>query len=152
MKAGIKDDFHTPMGPDVADMACRQDTQFEMPHRLRLLFRCGDLTSLGHEALSAKIVVSRVLETEELERIEATEVLETTDSPSWMHPIVIDYCMEETCLFYKAELVDSRNGAETVVAETNFKLAELITSKGQYIFKRLEKKTIEEELAAAAAQ
>lgn len=32
-------ELFTPMGPDVADMAYRQDEEFEMLHRLKVMFR-----------------------------------------------------------------------------------------------------------------
>jgi len=56
----MSEEFMTPMGPDVADMAYRQDSEFEMLHRMRVLFRTNDLSCIGKDSLSAKINVNRI--------------------------------------------------------------------------------------------
>ena len=72
------------------------------------------------------------------EQIEVTEIVEGSLHPSWQSPIVIDYSMRDT-YDYLAELIDteSDNGVEKVLGEACFKLPELITSKGELIFKEL---------------
>ena len=60
-------------------------------------------------------------------------------SPSWRSAIVIDYSMRDTD-DYVAELFHVEQGQESqsvLLADVSFKLAELVTSKGEYIFKPL---------------
>ena len=132
------------MGPDVAEIAYRQDTEFEMLHRLRILFRCSDLRSLGKETLSAKIHVSRVFRNG-LDSLESTEVIYDSLQPNWVTPVIIDYRLNDND-DYVAQLVDCSNEVETILGEVTFKLAELITSKGEFIFKPFEMKEIMLEL------
>ena len=90
------------MGLDAADMAYQQETEFEMHHRLRVVFQCSDLSSLKRENISSKIEVSRIVElTGQIELIEATEVIEDTMQPSWDLPLTIDYSLQDTN-FYMA--------------------------------------------------
>ena len=57
--------------------------------------------------------------------------------PSWDMPLTIDYSLQDTN-FYLAQLIDVQGDDQKVLAEVRFKLAELITSMGQYIYKELQ--------------
>ena len=58
-------------------------------------------------------------------------------SPSWPSPVIIDYSMRDTA-DYVAELYSVEEvGPEKLLAEVSFKLPELVTSKGEFIFKEL---------------
>ena len=49
------------MGHHVADMAFKQDAEFEMLHRIRVLFTVSnDLSILGKATLNTKVKVSRM--------------------------------------------------------------------------------------------
>ena len=130
------------MGPDVAEMAFRQNTEFEMLHRIRVLFRTNDLTMLGKPSLSTKIEVNRIsVDGSDREVIESTEVIKNSMQPQWIQSVVIDYSVRDTD-FYSAMLIDMDGESETVLGEAKFKLAELITSHGEFVFKVLETKDI----------
>ena len=131
------------MGPHVADMAFKQDTEFETLHRMRILFTINDLSIIGKPTLSTRITVSKISqdvgigEEVEKEEIEQTDVVHESLSPSWPSPVIIDYSMKDTA-DYLAELFSVEDfGPEKLLAEVSFKLPELVTSKGEFIFKEL---------------
>ena len=131
-------DFDTPAGPHMAEMAYRQDTEFEMLHRLRIMFRASDINLPEPNRQCVKIEVFRKNQNGSQTRIDSTECIERQDNPCWQTPISIDYQMEVTDV-YIARLVQTLPGGVSpkVIAEAQFNLTELITSKGQYIFKLL---------------
>ena len=95
------------------------------------------MSILAKEKLSTKIRVSTLDSHGVKEEIESTEIVADSLHPKWHSPIVIDYSMGDTD-DYLAELVDTTaDGVEKVLGETYFKLPELITSKGEYVFKEL---------------
>ena len=128
----------TPMGPNVADMAHRRDTEYEILHRLRVHFRCNDLSILSDKGkLNTKIRVSSIDERGEKEEIDSTEIVQDSLHPSWRSHIVIDYRIGNS-EDYLAELVNTAaDGFQKVLGETCFKLPELITSKGEFVQKEL---------------
>ena len=69
-----------------------------------------------------------------LEKIDETDVLEDDFRPKWINPVYIDYNLDETNT-YIVHLMNVLDGIETILAEAQFQLAELITSKGSYIKK-----------------
>ena len=131
------------MGPHVADMAFKQDTEFETLHRMRILFTINDLSIIGKPTLNTRIKVSKISqnagtgEEGDKEEIEQTDVVHESLSPSWPSPVIIDYSMRDTA-DYVAELFSVEEfGPEKLLAEVSFKLPELVTSKGEFIFKEL---------------
>ena len=112
---------------------------------MRILFTINDLSIIGKPTLNTRIKVSKVSQNgdngggdAQKEEVEHTEVVYESLSPSWPTPVIIDYSMRDTA-DYVAELfsVEEELGAEKLLAEVSFKLAELVTSKGEFIFKEL---------------
>ena len=76
-------DFDTPAGPHMAEMAYRQDTEYEMIHRLRILFRASDINLPEPNRQCVKIEVFRKNENGSETRVDSTECIERLDNPSW---------------------------------------------------------------------
>ncbi len=88
-------ELETPGGPDMAEMAFRQeDSDNEMLHRLQILFKCSDLSLPSEGQLNTKIEVSRLLDDGSELKIDCTEVLEGVASPNWQKPVTVDYCVQ----------------------------------------------------------
>jgi len=58
--------------------------------------------------------------------------------PPWITPVVIDYSFRNGTDNLEAQLIDTHLGVETLLGSVGFKIAELITSKGEFLFKKLE--------------
>lgn len=59
-------------------------------------------------------------------------------NPPWKTPVVIDYFFKDETDVYKAQLVNTYSGVEEILGAVYFKVSELITSKGEFLFKKLE--------------
>ena len=70
----------------------------------------------------------------------STEVVEDSLNPPWITPVVIDYSFRNGTDIHEAQLIDTRLGVETLMGSISFTIAELVTSKGEFLFKKLELK------------
>ena len=136
-KSAVLGGLITPNTPDFAQMAERQDTEFEMLHRMMVLFRSSDLSQLKQGVVySTRIDVYRLAEGGNADEIvDSTEVIDDSPCPTWLTPIVIDYSMQNDDL-YEARLID--DSKNTVIGSVKFKIAELVISKSEFLIKQIE--------------
>lgn len=106
-----------------------------MLHQIKIYFLSTDLNSLPKHSISAKIVVNKIGENGENKKIGETEIVDEIQHPHWRTPIGLNYSVKQSEELYEAQLMDDGLGVETVLGSVLFKLAEVITSKGEFIYK-----------------
>lgn len=116
----------------------RKDTEFETLHKLHVLFRCANIPTPDGEKVGTgvRISVSRVEIDGTRDELGCTEIICNESSPEFQTAIQIDYTLQDAD-DYEATLLSQigEDGQEQSVASFYFNLTELITSKGQFVFK-----------------
>lgn len=102
------EELETPGGPNVADMAMRADTEFEMMHKLDTFFCCGNLEALGRgeEMPHCKIEVFRINDYGQHELMGESEIVDTKGKAqiNFETGISIEYMLQDT-VSYEASLI-----------------------------------------------